>query len=147
MTAGVERLPDQEIRRLADRYRIDLDAVSSAGTFGARAGRETGASVEIQDFRNYVPGDDPRRIDWFSFARTGNLIVRLFREEVSPFFDVIADTSSSMAIEDGHAEDEVARALESNIRKVLRETSGDDCTLVVTAMSECGSSAMKEGSV
>lgn len=101
MTTQMDRLPDRDIRRLADQYRIVLDAVSSAGTFGARAGRETGASVEIQDFRNYVLGDDPRRIDWFSYARTGNLIVRLYREEVSPFFDVIVDSSASMAIQDG----------------------------------------------
>jgi uncharacterized protein (DUF58 family) len=101
MTAGPDRLPEKEIRRLADQYRIVLDAISSAGTFGAKAGRETGASVEIQDFRNYVPGDDPRRIDWFSYARTGNLIVRLYREEVSPFFDIIVDSSASMAIRDG----------------------------------------------
>lgn len=92
---------EAEIRRLADRYRIHLDVDTSAGTFGARQGRETGASVEIQDFRDYTPGDDPRRIDWFSFARTGRLIVRLYREEVSPYFDVIVDVSASMAIRDG----------------------------------------------
>ncbi len=48
-----------------------------------------------------MPGDDPRRIDWFSSARTDRLIVRLYREEVSPFFDVIVDASASMAIADG----------------------------------------------
>lgn len=96
-----EPLPEAEILRLADRYRIRLDTLFAAGTFGAKEGRESGASVEIQDFRDYVPGDDPRRIDWFSYGRTGDLIVRLYREEVSPFFDVIVDASASMAVEDG----------------------------------------------
>lgn len=101
MSGADEILPEGEIRRLADCYRIRFDVLSSAGVLGSRQGRETGASVEIQDFRDYVPGDDPRRIDWFSYGRTGSLIVRLFREEVSPFFDVIVDASASMAIDDG----------------------------------------------
>jgi len=94
-------IPEPEIRRLADVYRLDLTGSRAAGTVGAMQGRETGASVEIQDFRDYVPGDDPRRIDWMSYARTGEMIVRLYREEVSPFFDIVVDTSASMALDDG----------------------------------------------
>lgn len=101
MSAVAEMLPEAEIRRLAQLYRLNLEVASTAGTFGVREGRETGASVEIQDFREYVPGDDPRRIDWLSSARTDRLIVRLYREEVSPFFDLVVDTSASMAIGDG----------------------------------------------
>lgn len=37
---------------------------------------------------------------------------------------------------DSHSEEKVAKALQSNIRSVLRETTGDDCTLVAMAMSE-----------
>ena len=55
----------------------------------------------MQDFRDYVPGDDPRRIDWLAYGRTDRLVVRLFREEVAPYFDVLIDTSSSMALPDG----------------------------------------------
>jgi len=101
MNNAKEILPEAEIRRLADMYRLRLDPISSSGTFGSRAGRETGASVEVQDFRNYTPGDDPRRIDWFSYGRTGDLIVRLYREEISPFVDIIVDTSASMSVADG----------------------------------------------
>jgi len=89
------------IRELADRYRLCLDVRSPSGTYGRQAGRETGASVEVQDFRDYVPGDDPRRIDWMAYGRTDRLVVRLYREEVSPFFDVVVDTSASMSIADG----------------------------------------------
>lgn len=96
-----DMLPQAQISRLAELYRLNLEVLSSAGTFGVREGRETGASVEIQDFREYVPGDDLRRIDWFSSARTDRLIVRLYREEVSPFFDLVVDTSASMSIRDG----------------------------------------------
>lgn len=96
-----EKISEKEILRIADTYRPALDLNPSFGSSGVKAGQELGSSVEIQDFRNYVPGDDPRRIDWFSYARTNELIVRLYREEVSPFFDIIVDTSASMDIEDG----------------------------------------------
>lgn len=99
--ATVEPASAQHILDLAHRYRINLDATSSAGTTGLKQGRETGSSVEIQDFRDYVPGDDPRRIDWLAYGRTDRLVVRLFREEVSPFFDIVVDTSASMGIADG----------------------------------------------
>lgn len=101
MASSDNQLGEAAVRALAGRYRVNLDVRSAAGTIGVQAGRETGASVEIQDFRDYVPGDDPRRIDWLAYGRTGRLVVRLFREEVSPFFDVVVDTSSSMALEDG----------------------------------------------
>jgi uncharacterized protein (DUF58 family) len=90
-----------EILRLANTYRIQPEVRSSVGIVGRRQGRETGASVEIQDFRDYVPGDDPRRIDWMAYGRTDRLVVRLFREEVSPFFDLIVDPTASMAVPDG----------------------------------------------
>lgn len=96
-----EPLGDTDLLALTAAYRLRLDVKSAAGTIGLKEGRETGASVEIQDFRDYVPGDDPRRIDWLAYARTDRLVVRLFREEVSPFLDLIIDTSASMALPDG----------------------------------------------
>ncbi len=101
MATTTEPLGDAQLQELAHRYRLNLDVASTAGTTGVMAGRETGASVEIQDFRDYVPGDDLRRIDWMAYGRTDRLVVRLFREEVSPFFDVLVDTSASMGIPDG----------------------------------------------
>ena len=98
---GGQQLSPAQVQALAHAYRLNLDVKSAAGSIGQREGRETGASVEIQDFRDYVPGDDPRRIDWMAYGRTDRLVVRLFREEVSPYFDLIVDTSASMAIADG----------------------------------------------
>lgn len=98
---GARAATAARIQEMAHTYRINLDATSSAGTIGLKEGRETGSSVEIQDFRDYAPGDDPRRIDWLAYGRTDRLVVRLFREEVSPFFDVVVDTSASMGIADG----------------------------------------------
>ena len=100
-TAALQRLAPGELLTLAHTYRLSFDVTSARGTIGSKQGRETGASVEIQDFRDYVPGDDPRRIDWMAYGRTDRLVVRLFREEVSPFVDLVIDSSASMALRDG----------------------------------------------
>jgi uncharacterized protein (DUF58 family) len=87
----------REARAAAAPYRLALPTVPSRGTSGERLGRGTGSSLEFQDFRGYVPGDDPRHVDWRAYARTDELQVRLFREEVAPTLDVVADLSASMA--------------------------------------------------
>jgi len=52
------------------------------------------------DHREYIPGDDLRRIDWNAFARSDKLSIKLYRDEVNPHVDIIIDCSRSMAIPD-----------------------------------------------
>src|SRR5690606_38805177 len=56
-----------------------------------------GASVEFKDFREYSPGDDPRTVDWSIYARVGELVVKLFRQEQELDLWVLLDRSASMA--------------------------------------------------
>ncbi|MEM8885397.1 MAG: DUF58 domain-containing protein [Planctomycetota bacterium] len=77
-------------------YRLVLPTSPLAGRAGDRLGRGTGSSLEFMDFRDYAPGDDLRHIDWRSYARTDQLKVRLFREEISPELEIVADFSPSM---------------------------------------------------
>ncbi len=44
-----------------------------------------GYSVEFKDHREYVPGDDPRNIDWKTLARTERYYVKRFEMESSLF--------------------------------------------------------------
>ena len=90
-----------ELERACLRYRLGAPVRPLAGRAGDRIGRGTGASLEFMDFRDYVPGDDLRHVDWRSYARTEQYKVRLFREEVSPAAEVIADLSPSMAVTEG----------------------------------------------
>ena len=87
-----------ECLRAAAAYRLVLPGHPLAGTLGERLGKGTGSSLEFMDFRDYVPGDDLRHVDWRAYARTDQLKVRLFREETSPSLDVIVDLSPSMAV-------------------------------------------------
>ncbi len=85
-----------DLERACAPYRLALPGRTSAGRSGERLGRGPGSSLEFLDFRDYVPGDDLRHVDWRAYARTDALKVRLFREEVSPHLDVVVDPSASM---------------------------------------------------
>jgi len=63
---------------------------------GERRSKRKGQSVEFADFRQYVPGDDLRFIDWNLFARLERLYLKLFLEEEDLHFYALIDTSSSM---------------------------------------------------
>lgn len=63
---------------------------------GERKSRRKGQSVEFADFRNYVPGDDLRFIDWNLYARLDKLIFKLFLEEEDLHFYALIDASTSM---------------------------------------------------
>src|SRR5690625_6847234 len=69
------------------------------GQTGNWAGAGIGSSIDFQDHRPYVPGDDPRYINWQAFARSGHYTMKLYREEVSPQIDLLLDTSASMFFE------------------------------------------------
>ena len=63
---------------------------------GERRSKRKGQSVEFADFRNYVPGDDIRFIDWNLYARLDKLFLKLFLEEEDLHFFALIDASSSM---------------------------------------------------
>jgi uncharacterized protein (DUF58 family) len=63
---------------------------------GERKSKRKGQSVEFADFRQYVPGDDLRFIDWNLFARLERLYLKLFLEEEDLHFYALIDTSASM---------------------------------------------------
>lgn len=63
---------------------------------GDRRTKRKGQSVEFADYRNYVPGDDLRFIDWNTFARLERLFLRLFLEEEDLHFYTLIDASPSM---------------------------------------------------
>lgn len=80
------------------RYRLEPPRLAPLGTAGSRLGHRAGSSLEFMDHRDYQPGDDIRRIDWSGYARSDRLIVKLYREEVSPHMDLLVDGSRSMKL-------------------------------------------------
>ncbi len=64
---------------------------------GERRSPRKGQSVEFADYRNYVPGDDIRFIDWNTYARLDRLFLKLFLEEEDLHFYTLIDASPSMS--------------------------------------------------
>ncbi|MGA9526435.1 MAG: DUF58 domain-containing protein, partial [Myxococcaceae bacterium] len=86
------------VERAAQGLRLALPRGPHRGRIGEVRAASTGASMEIHDFRPYHPGDDLRQIDWNAVARTGDLVLRVRQEEVSPRVEVLLDGSRSMAL-------------------------------------------------
>jgi uncharacterized protein (DUF58 family) len=55
-----------------------------------------GHSVEFIDHRAYVPGDDPRHIDWKVLGRADRIVLKRFEEETNLRGHIILDSSESM---------------------------------------------------
>lgn len=55
-----------------------------------------GLSVEFSEYRDYQPGDDPRRIDWRLYARSDRLCVKKYEQETNARVHLLCDTSASM---------------------------------------------------
>ena len=55
-----------------------------------------GASTDFAEHRAYLPGDDPRRVDWRLYARTDRLHVKEFEADTNASVTVFLDVSKSM---------------------------------------------------
>lgn len=83
--------------------RLPLRSGRWSGVAGSVLGQGTGNSIDFQDQRPYLPGDDPRHINWQAYARTGAYTMKLYRQEVTPRVDLLFDDSESMFFEPGKA--------------------------------------------
>lgn len=79
-------------------FRLAVPRQAPVGASGGSLGRGAGASLEFMEYREYQPGDDLRHVDWGAYGRTDRLVVKRFREEVTPHLDILLDGSKSMAL-------------------------------------------------
>lgn len=63
---------------------------------GLHASPYKGFSVEFAEHREYVPGDDPRHLDYKMLARTERLYIKQYEEETNMRVQILLDTSGSM---------------------------------------------------
>lgn len=85
--------PERILRRLEFKVVRRLDGF----LFGDYTGLFYGPSLDLAEVREYVPGDEVRRIDWNVTARTTRLHVRQYREEKELTAWLVVDLSPSMA--------------------------------------------------
>jgi uncharacterized protein (DUF58 family) len=63
---------------------------------GEQRSPATGGGIEFADYREYVPGDDARLLDWSVYLRSRKLMVKLCAEEKELTLVAIVDISRSM---------------------------------------------------
>jgi uncharacterized protein (DUF58 family) len=63
---------------------------------GEQRSPATGGGIEFADYREYVPGDDVRLLDWTVYLRSRKLLVKLCAEEKELTLVAIVDISRSM---------------------------------------------------
>ncbi|TAJ02725.1 MAG: DUF58 domain-containing protein [Planctomycetota bacterium] len=77
-----------------------LELVARAAVEGFQAGvhrsARRGSSAEFALHREYVPGDELRRLDWKVAARLDRLVVKEFEEESNLDCHIVLDQSASM---------------------------------------------------
>ena len=89
-------LLDPSFLRELEALRRRLEIRARSGAAGERASSRRGSSAEFADHRPYSAGDDPRRIDWAVYARTGEPFLKLYRAEEDAIARLLVDASASM---------------------------------------------------
>src|ERR1041385_6174401 len=95
LISPTQLLPPQLLSQL-ERLELVSRKIFRGRMKGERKSKRKGQSVEFADFRQYVPGDDLRFIDWNLFARLERLYLELFLEEEDLHLYALLDTSTSM---------------------------------------------------
>ena len=111
---------------------LNVRQMKTGNYSGARRSRAYGSSPEFADYRDYVPGDDLRRIDWNAAGRFDKYLIKRFMDEKQGRNCIYLDTSASMGFEKGFAALRLAAALGylsvSNMDSVsFRILSGGTC--------------------
>ncbi len=94
--ATVQDLAGPELLGALDKLDILSRKVFAGKLPGERRSKKRGQSVEFDDYRSYVPGDDLRHIDWNVFARVDKFFIKIFREDEDLALHLVVDASPSM---------------------------------------------------
>lgn len=78
------------------RLKLAMGHKTAMNLTGNRKSVQKGSSMEFSDFREYMPGDDIRRIDWNAYGRLDRLYVKEYMEEKEAVVSILVDTSASM---------------------------------------------------
>ncbi len=86
-----------ELLRRLEQFQLLAARRAKSSARGERRSRARGQSVEFADYRNYVPGDDFRYLDWNLYGRLEKLFLKLYEEERELPVTIFLDSSESMA--------------------------------------------------
>ncbi len=94
-TPGANLIDPTVLARLGN---LELVARSVVDGFiqGLHRAPHLGASTDFAQHREYMPGDDVRRVDWRLWGRTDRYYIKEYEADTNANFTLILDTSKSM---------------------------------------------------
>lgn len=98
-TSQLTRLLPNDVLARAERMRINPQRRRTNRMRGEHLSGKGGTSIEFSDYRDYVPGDDMRYVDWNIFSRLNQPYLKLFSHEEEMHVPILVDSSSSMNFE------------------------------------------------
>ena len=87
---------DTNFLKQLDRFNVVLKRRVLSNYQGERKSSLQGSGLVFSDYKDYVPGDDFRKIDWQLYARTKKYYLKKYEEERDLTVHVIVDSSASM---------------------------------------------------
>ncbi|HYC78349.1 MAG TPA: DUF58 domain-containing protein [Planctomycetota bacterium] len=96
MAEDIRRLLPAETLNQVSGLEIKARRIVEGFVSGLHESPYKGASVEFAEHREYVPGDDLRRLDWKVLAKTDRFYVKEYEEETNLKAYVVVDVSRSM---------------------------------------------------
>jgi uncharacterized protein (DUF58 family) len=94
--ASAEKYLRPEVIRQVSRLDLRAKFIVEGFLSGLHASPYHGFSVEFSEHRKYVPGDDPKDIDWNVYAKTDKYYIKKFRAETNLSGYLVMDLSASM---------------------------------------------------
>lgn len=87
---------DESTLQKLNRLTLVASQVHAGIMKGERRSTKRGASIEFADYRDYVAGDDLRRLDWNIYGRLDRPFIKLLEEEEDLAIHILVDASKSM---------------------------------------------------
>lgn len=83
------------------RMSVQVNTPMLGSVTGVHRSATRGASVEFAEYRKYVPGDDPKNIDWQVYARSDRFYIKEFEADTNLRTYFVLDASGSMGFDSG----------------------------------------------
>lgn len=87
---------DLSFLRQLDKFDVILKKRVLSRYTGSRQSKSFGSGLVFYDYKDYVPGDDFRAIDWKVYGKTEEFYIRRYEEERNMRIHVVIDASASM---------------------------------------------------
>jgi len=108
--AGRKRdLLDSDFLSRLERLELNVRRLQAGERRGEVVTRSRGVGTLFREHRAYIPGDDPRFLDWNAYLRFDDLHVKTFEAEETPRLLILIDRSASMGLRDEAKLDQALR--------------------------------------